>query len=33
MIGTLPIPTISGLKNLDELSDVVKEDRRTAEAD
>jgi CDP-diacylglycerol--serine O-phosphatidyltransferase len=33
MIGTLPIPTISGLKNLDELSEVVEEDRRAAEAD
>jgi CDP-diacylglycerol---serine O-phosphatidyltransferase len=33
MIGTLPIPTISGLKNLDELSEIVEEDRRTAEAD
>ena len=33
MIGTLPIPTISGLKNLDELSEVVEEDRRAAKAD
>jgi len=29
MIGTMPFPTLSGLRNLDELSDVVEEDRQT----
>ncbi len=33
MVGTLPVPTLSGLRNLDELSEVVEEDRRAAEAD
>lgn len=28
MVGTIPIPTISGLKNLEQLSEVVEEDRQ-----
>jgi CDP-diacylglycerol--serine O-phosphatidyltransferase len=31
MVGTLPFPTLSGLRNLDELSEVVEEDRRAAD--
>jgi hypothetical protein len=31
MVGTLPFPTLSGLRNLDELSEVVEENRRAAD--
>jgi hypothetical protein len=32
MIGTMPFPTISGLRNREELSEVVEEYRQTRNA-